>query len=81
MGQQVSTAHAQQASTSSSSSTRGTVPPFYAPLYDTIKTTDPTSSAVAADDVKDVMSKILEFGAALRYLPKGTDIVLRFKTL
>jgi hypothetical protein len=49
------------------------LPPSYVPLCDLIKAGDPAAAATASssDDIKDAMSKILEFGAALANLPKG----------
>lgn len=49
------------------------LPPSYVPLCDLIKAGDPAAAATASssDDIKDAMSKILEFGAALSNLPKG----------
>lgn len=45
----------------------------YVPLYDVVKAGDSGGAvaSTAAEDSKDAMDKILEFSAALRYLPKG----------
>lgn len=51
------------------------IPPYYLPLCDNVKAGDPSAAVSAtSEDVKDAMSKILEFGAALRFLPKGQEI-------
>lgn len=49
------------------------LPPNYVPLCDTIKAGDPTAGAVAVttEDIKDALTKILEFSHAIRFLPKG----------
>ncbi|GMF41206.1 unnamed protein product [Phytophthora fragariaefolia] len=45
----------------------------YVPLCDVLKAGDSgvAMASTAAEDAKDAMDKILEFGAALSYLPKG----------
>lgn len=46
----------------------------YVPLCDVPKAGDSgvAVTSAAAEDAKDAMDKILEFSAALRYLPEGT---------
>ncbi|ETK80662.1 hypothetical protein L915_13726 [Phytophthora nicotianae] len=47
----------------------------YVPLCDVLKAGD-----TVAEDAKDAMDKILEFGAALRYLPKESEVSGRLQT-
>ncbi|TMW60609.1 hypothetical protein Poli38472_000651 [Pythium oligandrum] len=50
------------------------MPPQYTPLCDSIKAGDPTATVPAmTEEVKDALGKILEFGSALRYLPRDAD--------
>ncbi|KAH7479168.1 hypothetical protein PRNP1_009024 [Phytophthora ramorum] len=51
----------------------------YVPLCDVLKAGD-VSVPSATEDSKDVMDKILEFGAALRHLPKESEVSGRLQT-
>jgi hypothetical protein len=79
MGQPVSTlASGPGAGSFSTSGTRvAAIPPYYLPLCEQVKAGD-AGAAVSAtsDDSKDAQSKILEFGAALRSLPKGAQRIM-----
>lgn len=64
----------QQASQAVSADRHGRypLPPQYVPLCDTMKAGDPASAVAAStEEIKDALSKILEFNQQLRYLPKG----------
>lgn len=51
------------------------LPPRYVALCDTVKAGDPAGGAVTAttDEIKDALTKILEFNHAIRCLPPGTE--------
>ncbi|RLN96463.1 hypothetical protein BBJ28_00010025 [Nothophytophthora sp. Chile5] len=50
------------------------LPACYVPLCDVLKAGEAGAAVASAttDDAKDALAKILEFGSALRYLPKAT---------
>ncbi|KAG6609527.1 RCC1 domain protein [Phytophthora cinnamomi] len=52
----------------------------YVPLCDVLKAGDSAVASTAAEDTKDAMDKILEFGAALCYLPKESEVSGRLQT-
>ncbi|DBA03258.1 TPA: hypothetical protein N0F65_011617 [Lagenidium giganteum] len=51
------------------------VPPAFVPLCDTIKAAEPNASvAVSNEDIKDALSKILEFGQSISSLPSESEV-------
>ncbi|KAE8910492.1 hypothetical protein PF005_g1640 [Phytophthora fragariae] len=81
MGQQVSL----QAAVTQPPGERAQLRPLqapYVPLCDVLKAGDSSVAvaSTAAEDTKDAMDKILEFSAALRYLPKESEVSGRLQT-
>lgn len=53
------------------------LPPNYVALCDTVKAGDPAGGAVTTttEEIKDTLTKILEFSHAIRCLPQGESAI------